>query len=316
MRERDGYIPGVPCWIDTTQPDPEAAADVLRRPVRLGVRGRHAAGLAAAATSSPACAAATWPPSGRLPEGAPPTAVWNTYVWVDSADETAAKVRDAGGTRRSTEPFDVGDAGRMAVFADPEGAAFCVWQAKQHRGARIVNEPGSLNFNDLHTRDLDGAQGVLRRGVRLGGARRSAAASRCGRCPATATSSSSARPGHARAHGRDGRAGAASRTSSRASPDRRRPARHPGALGRHVRRRRRRRDRRARRPSSAARVLVPPFDAPWVRMTVIADPQGATFTASKFVPENRDLPRRRAPPPRSAQADAPCVGRTEGSYSS
>jgi len=36
-------------------------------------------------------------------------------------------------------------------------------------------------------------------------------------------------------------------------------------------------------------VDVPPFDAPWVRMTVITDPQGATFTASKFVPENKDL---------------------------
>ena len=36
-------------------------------------------------------------------------------------------------------------------------------------------------------------------------------------------------------------------------------------------------------------VIVPPFDAPWVRMTVLADPQGATFIASKFVPENRDL---------------------------
>jgi len=42
-------------------------------------------------------------------------------------------------------------------------------------------------------------------------------------------------------------------------------------------------------------VVVAPFDAPWVRMTVIADPQGATFTASKYVPENRDL---------AAQADA------------
>ena len=37
------------------------------------------------------------------------------------------------------------------------------------------------------------------------------------------------------------------------------------------------------------KVIVPPFDAPWVRMTVIVDPQGATFIASKFVPENRDL---------------------------
>jgi predicted enzyme related to lactoylglutathione lyase len=36
-------------------------------------------------------------------------------------------------------------------------------------------------------------------------------------------------------------------------------------------------------------VLVPPFDAPWVRMTVISDPAGATFIASKFVPENKDM---------------------------
>ena len=36
-------------------------------------------------------------------------------------------------------------------------------------------------------------------------------------------------------------------------------------------------------------VIVPPFDAPWVRMTVVADPQGATFIASKFVPESKDV---------------------------
>ena len=36
-------------------------------------------------------------------------------------------------------------------------------------------------------------------------------------------------------------------------------------------------------------VVAGPFDAPWVRMAVIADPQGATFIASQFVPENKDL---------------------------
>jgi uncharacterized protein len=36
-------------------------------------------------------------------------------------------------------------------------------------------------------------------------------------------------------------------------------------------------------------VVVPPFDAPWVRMTILTDPQGATFIASKFVPENAGL---------------------------
>ena len=56
------------------------------------------------------------------------------------------------------EPFDIFDSGRMAWFADPEGAGFGVWQPNQHRGATVVNEPGSLNFNGLHTRDLEGAK--------------------------------------------------------------------------------------------------------------------------------------------------------------
>ncbi len=88
-------------------------------------------------------------------ESAPAT--WNTYIWVDSADETAAKVREAGGSVLS-EPFDIFDSGRMAMFADPEGAVFGVWQPNQHRGAAVVNEPGSVNFNGLHTRDLEGAK--------------------------------------------------------------------------------------------------------------------------------------------------------------
>ena len=83
--------------------------------------------------------------------------MWNTYVWVAGADETASRVRDAGGGV-VMEPFDVMGPGRMAVFTDPEGAAFCVWQAKEFKGAQVVNEPGSLNFNDLHTRDVDGAK--------------------------------------------------------------------------------------------------------------------------------------------------------------
>ena len=97
------------------------------------------------------------------------------------------------------------DAGRMAVCADPEGAVFCVWQANKHRVRRLVNEAGSLNFNGLNTRDVEGGEDVLRRGVRLG-TLDLAAAPRCGRCPATATTLRSA-PGPAQDDGRDGRPG-------------------------------------------------------------------------------------------------------------
>src|SRR5947209_8514059 len=155
MPERDGYIPGVPCWIDTSQPDPEAAVafygglfgwdfEDAMAPESDGnyfiarIRGGDVAAV------------------GSTPEGAPPTAMWQTYVWVESADATASRVRQAGG-QVLMEPFDVMDAGRMAVFSDPEGAAFCVWQPNAHRGWQIVNEHGTVNFNNLNTRDREAA---------------------------------------------------------------------------------------------------------------------------------------------------------------
>jgi uncharacterized protein len=156
MLERDGYIPGVPCWVDTGQPDPDAAvrfygdlfgwqfenylpADSPGKYFVAQLRGRDVAAV------------------GSQPEGGPPTPVWNTYIWVDSADDATGQVKDAGG-RVLTEPFDILDAGRMAVVADPAGAAFCVWQANQHRGVVLVNEPGTWNFSELNTRDPEGAK--------------------------------------------------------------------------------------------------------------------------------------------------------------
>jgi uncharacterized protein len=94
---------------------------------------------------------------GSLSEGAPPAAVWNTYVWVDSADDTAAKVKEAGG-KVLQAPFDVLDAARMGVFSDPFGAVFSVWQAYEHKGAQLVNEPGTWNWSDLNTRDPEGSK--------------------------------------------------------------------------------------------------------------------------------------------------------------
>src|ERR1700691_2335622 len=156
MLKRDGYLPGVPCWVDTSQPDPEAAVAFysglfgwdFKDAMPPGSGGKYF--IASLRGGSVAAV-------GSQPEDAPPTAMWNTYVWVENADEAVAKARDAGG-RVVADPFDVFDAGRMAVLTDPEGAAFCVWQAKQHKGAQIVNEPGSLNFNGLNTRDVQGAQ--------------------------------------------------------------------------------------------------------------------------------------------------------------
>ena len=156
MLERNGYPPGVPCWVDTAQPDPDAAAEFYgglfgwqfedRMPADAPgsylvaqLRGRDVGAI------------------GSRPDGAPAEAMWNTYVWVESADDAAAAAKAAGGSVVS-EPFDVLDAGRMAVLADPGGAVFCVWQAGGHRGAQLVNEPNTWNWSDLNTRDLEAAK--------------------------------------------------------------------------------------------------------------------------------------------------------------
>src|ERR1700734_3913895 len=122
MLERDGSPPGVPGWVDTSQPDPEAATAFysglfgwdFKDAMPPDSDGKYfIASLGGGAVAA----------VGSQPEGGASMATWNTYVWVDDADATAAKVRDAGG-RVMADPFDVFDAGRMAVFSDPEGAAF------------------------------------------------------------------------------------------------------------------------------------------------------------------------------------------------
>lgn len=82
---------------------------------------------------------------------------WLSYITVDDADATARKA-EACGAAVVAAPFDVFDAGRMAIFADPQGANFAIWQANQHIGAQLVNEPGSLCWNELATKDLQAAQ--------------------------------------------------------------------------------------------------------------------------------------------------------------
>jgi predicted enzyme related to lactoylglutathione lyase len=285
MPERDGYIPGVPCWIDTTQPDPEAAVDFygglfgweFRDAMPPGSPGEYfiaqLRGGDVAAVSSP-------------PEGAPPMAVWNTYIWVDSADETAAKVRDAGGSVL-TDPFDVPQAGRMAVCADPAGAAFCVWQAREHRGARIVNEHGSVVFNNLNTRDPEGAKSFYAsvfgwETLGLGGG------ATMWSLPGYGDHLEESNPDLRKNQAEGGAPAGFEDVVASLNPipdDQPDTPSHWGvtfavddadAIA-------------ARAAELGGQVVVAPIDAPWVRMTVITDPQGATFTASQFVPENKSL---------------------------
>jgi predicted enzyme related to lactoylglutathione lyase len=79
---------------------------------------------------------------------------WNCYVSVEDADARAARAAELGATLLA-EPFDVFEAGRMAAFADPQGAVLSVWQPKENIGAGLVNAPGALSWNDLLSPDVE-----------------------------------------------------------------------------------------------------------------------------------------------------------------
>jgi uncharacterized protein len=88
-------------------------------------------------------------------EGQPPS--WTVYIAVSDAKEIAEKVEDAGGEVK-VEPMEVDELGTMAVFADPTGAYFGVWQAGEHKGADVVSEPGAVAWHQVNTRDPEKAE--------------------------------------------------------------------------------------------------------------------------------------------------------------
>jgi len=148
------YAPGTPCWVDIQCRDlgasqafyadllgweyePMAGDDAPGYPLAT-FEGDRVAGLMAAGE-----------------DGGPQ--MWSTHISVADAEETAAKVAAAGG-RVLAPPFAVFDLGRAAVCADPDGAVFELWEPGGFVGAERVNGPGALTWNELGTRDIEGAK--------------------------------------------------------------------------------------------------------------------------------------------------------------
>jgi uncharacterized protein len=159
MSERDAYQHGVPCWVETLQPDPEGAmkfygelfgweftgpgdmpGDPPGRYFGARLRGRDVAGI-----------------GSQPPAYAPPVPAWITHVSVDSADEAAEETRRAGG-EVVVDAFDALPVGRMAVLSDPAGAVFCAWEPRMRQGAQLVNEPSAWAMSMLNTPDPEGAK--------------------------------------------------------------------------------------------------------------------------------------------------------------
>ena len=153
MTEMSKYAPGTFCWVDLSTSDAEAAKKFY-----TGLFGWHIHDIpigpdmvySMLQIEGKDVAALSQQGEEQQSQGIPPH--WLSYVSVASADEMAQKARSLGG-QVIAEPFDVFDSGRMALFQDPQGAMFAVWQPGQHIGARLVNQPGTLSWNELATND-------------------------------------------------------------------------------------------------------------------------------------------------------------------
>lgn len=154
MGERTSYAPGTFSWVDLQTSDPAAAKSFYGElfdwdydDIPLG----EGMAYSMARRDGRLVAAVSPPPPG---DESPPH--WNCYVSVESADATASRASQLGATVLA-EPFDVFDAGRMAVINDPQGAVVSIWQPKENHGAELVNDIGALAWNDLITPDTAAA---------------------------------------------------------------------------------------------------------------------------------------------------------------
>jgi uncharacterized protein len=153
MPARSQYEPGTPSWVDLQTSDQAGAKAFYSALFGWSYNdapvGDGAVYSMAQKNGKDVAAIAPLPMPGVPPH-------WNTYVTVADVDATVAQVPGAGGSTMG-DPFDVMDAGRMAIIADPTGAMLCIWQPKDHIGAYLVNEHGTLTWNELMTPNVDGA---------------------------------------------------------------------------------------------------------------------------------------------------------------
>jgi uncharacterized protein len=155
MSERTSYTPGTPCWVDLATPDVEAAErfygelfgwEIPERP------NSHEMGGYRRAILNGKDVAGVMP---LMREGQPPA--WTTYVSVDDIEALGRAVQENDGTMIAA-PMAVANYGRLALFTDPEGAFFGMWEPADFAGAELVNEPGSFSWNELNTGDAAAAK--------------------------------------------------------------------------------------------------------------------------------------------------------------
>jgi predicted enzyme related to lactoylglutathione lyase len=153
MSERESYNPGEFCWVDVAVPNTQAGAEFYKR--LLGAEweaGAERFGGYGMFTQNGKTVFGMGP---TMSDDQPPA--WTSYVSVEDADATAAKIKEAGGTV-AMGPMEIEAAGKMAVCQDPQGAYFGLWEPGETYGAQLVNVVGTWTWNHLTTTSLDEAE--------------------------------------------------------------------------------------------------------------------------------------------------------------
>jgi uncharacterized protein len=267
---RDSYPAGVPCFVDTSQPDVEAA-----RRFYSGLFGwefeERIPGQYLMATLDGHDVAGLGIGDGK--------AMWNTYITVESADEATADALQLG-AKVLMPPFDVGENGRMSVIEDPAGAVFCTWQPIRHPGSRIVNAPGTWNWSDLHTPDPSLAEPFYRAlfGWEVTPVQFGETTATMLRKPSYGEALETRDPGirkrHEEAGAPEGFTDAVGWLMEDDGPSRWAVTFSVDDTDAAV----------AKATELGGWIVIPPYDAGPVRVATIEDPQGAVFTVSRYDP--------------------------------
>jgi hypothetical protein len=147
------WPPGTPCWVDYAAADIDQAKAFYTSVLGWAyTEGKPEFGGYLNALTKGRLAAGLMP---KMDDSQP--SAWVTYFASDDAAATVAAIESAGG-RTVAGPHPVGTLGTMVVAVDPHGAVFGAWQAGDHTGVQIYNEPGSLVWNEAAMDDPEAAQ--------------------------------------------------------------------------------------------------------------------------------------------------------------
>lgn len=149
-KHTSAHAAGIPCWSDLMSTDPKGARDFYAKIFgwTYTVAGPEFGFYATARQDGHAVAGV-----GGVPPGSNMPTTWSVYFATDNLAADLERVKALGGSVLMP-PMQIGQEGSMAMFLDPAGAAFGLWQSGNHTGYRLTDAHGAKGWVELASRDL------------------------------------------------------------------------------------------------------------------------------------------------------------------